>query len=143
MLKDFVRRSSPVVFALLVASCRDATGPATLAEARSLWQSQNVSTYNYIASHQCFCVFSPDAVRVEVVDGIVFRVTAVATGAEVQTSGYYTIDYLFDWAGRIQPNTLEFDRSFGYPTRIYKCCIENDSGFIYTVSGFSTVWSAG
>ena|GEM_PF-3670986 len=59
--------------------------------------------------------------------------TVIATGA--QLTGYSTIDELFDQIRSATPAlTVEFDRSLGYPTRIERCCLEDDSGSVTTIS---------
>jgi len=132
----FVRNG---VFALLVLAfggCGDAAGPKSLTEAQDLWQSQNLSTYSYVATHECFCNFPPGPVTVEVTQGQVSRVVVLSTGAEIATDGWYTIDELF---GRlrsmtVQPASVTFDPRLGYPRRIEICCVEDDSGSIYSAS---------
>jgi hypothetical protein len=80
----------------------------------------------------CFCVLT-GPVKVEVVGGHVARVTVIATGA--QLTGYSTIDELFDQIRSATPALIvEFDRSLGYPTRIERCCLEDDSGSVTTIS---------
>jgi len=128
-----------VVGLVALASCNHATAPTTVAEAKTLWQSQNLSSYSYTASHSCYCVFGSGPVTVDVAQGRVTRVTDIATGAEIPVTGWYTIDELFDQLLFIegQVPSVQFDATLGYPRRIERCCIANDSGSIYTASGLS------
>jgi len=131
-MPNFVRPFVAVSLILAFASCSDVTAPKTVSEAQSLWRSKNISSYSYVASVGCFCVLT-GPVKVEVVGGHVARVTVIATGA--QLNGYSTIDELFDQIRSATPAlTVEFDRSLGYPTRIERCCLEDDSGSVTTIS---------
>jgi hypothetical protein len=131
----FVRNAGFALLVLAFAACKDAAGPKSVEEAQDLWQSQNLSSYSYVASHQCFCLFQPGPVTVEVTQGQVSRVVVLSTGAEIATGGWYTIDELFDrLRATTVPASVTFDPSLGYPRRIETCCVANDSGSIYTAS---------
>jgi uncharacterized protein DUF6174 len=133
-----VRPVLVVVLVSLFASCNHVTAPTTVAEAKTLWQSQNLSSYSYTASHACYCVLENSGpVTVDVAQGRVTRVIALATGAEIPASGWYTIDELFDQLlfTEGQVPSVQFDARLGYPRRIERCCMANDSGSIYTASG--------
>jgi hypothetical protein len=134
----FVRNVGFALVGLAFVACGDAAGPKSVGDAEALWQSHNLSSYSYVATHQCFCLFGPDPVKVEVSQGQVSRVVVVSSGAEIATRGYYTIDELFDWVRSITgPATVTYDPTLGYPQRIEICCLADDSGGIYTVSGLS------
>jgi hypothetical protein len=108
--------------------------PKTVSEAQSLWHSKNISTYSYVHDVECFCVLT-GPVKVEVVGGHVARVTVIATGALLPLTARSTIDELFDQIlSATTPPDVEFDRTFGYPTRIERCCIADDSGSVITIS---------
>jgi hypothetical protein len=135
-MPSFVRNAGFALLLLVCAACRDTNGPKSVTEAQDLWQSQNLSSYSYVATHQCFCQFPPGPVTVEVTQGLVSRVTVLSTGAEIATGGWYTIDELF---GRIRSTAMQsasvtFDPRLGYPRRIEICCVADDSGSIYTAS---------
>ena len=137
-MNSSVRPLFAVVLVALFASCHDATAPRTITEAKALWQSHSLSSYSYTAGHACFCAFETSGpVTVDVAEGRVTRVTNLATGAEISTTGWYTIDELFDQLlfTEGQPPSVQFDTRLGYPRRIERCCIANDSGSIYTASG--------
>ena len=135
----FVRNVGFALVGLAFAACGDAAGPRSVGDAEALWQSQNLSSYSYVATHQCFCVFPPGPVRVEVTEGQVSRVVVISTGAEIATTGWYTIDQLFDWVRSMTaPPSVTFDARLGYPHRIEMCCLADDSGFVYTASTLST-----
>jgi hypothetical protein len=133
-MPSFVRPLVAASLILAFASCSDSTGPKTVSEAESLWQSKNLSNYSYVVDVACFCMLTGPA-KVEVFGGQVVRVTLVATGAQLPTAGHYTVDEMFDQIRSATPGlTVVFDRTLGYPTRIERCCIENDSGSITTIS---------
>src|SRR2546421_1718106 len=135
-----VRPVFAVAVIAFLASCRDVTAPKTIAEAKTLWQSQNLSAYNYTAGHACYCAFETSGpVTVDVAEGRVTRVTSLITGAEISTNGWYTIDELFEQLlfTNGQPPSVQFDSRLGYPRRIERCCLANDSGSIYTASGLA------
>jgi hypothetical protein len=140
-MPSFVRPFLSAALIVAFASCHEvtaldeATAPYTVVEAQNLWQSQSISTYSYVATHQCFCVFPPGPVMVEVTQGQVSRVIVQATGVEISTNGWYTIDQLFDQLlSTTPPDTVVFDARLGYPRKIERCCVANDSGSIYTAS---------
>ena len=134
----FVRNAGFALSLLAFAACSDATGPTSIADAEALWQSQKLSSYSYFATHECYCPFPPGPVTVYVAQGQVSRVVVQSTGAEIATTGWYTIDQLFD---RLRSTTVTpsvtFDPRLGYPRRIEICCVANDSGSIYTASSLS------
>jgi hypothetical protein len=131
----FVRNGSFALSLLLFAACRDSTapGPQTVEEARALWVSHHLTTYSYVGSQTSF-VGPSGPVRVDVSDGIVTGVTNLTTQAQISTTGWLTIDQLLNLAETLQPQPVEFDRQYGYPKRVERCCIADDSGAVYTVS---------
>ena len=134
----FVRNVGLALVGLAFAACGDSAGPKSVGDAEALWQSQNLSSYSYVAAHQCFCVFGPGPVTVEVSQGQVSRVILISTGAEIATTGYYTIDELFEWVRSMTgPVSVRYDPTLGYPERIEMCCLADDSGFVYTASSLS------
>jgi hypothetical protein len=72
-------------------------------------------------------------VRVDVADGHVSAVTDWTTHAQIATTGWLTVEQLLDLAETIQPSPVEFDSSFGFPKRVERCCVADDSGSVYTV----------
>jgi uncharacterized protein DUF6174 len=132
-------RLAPVVLLYLVVGCSDSTSPLSLSLNRVRWENQNLHDYSYVATRLCFCPGPGGPVMVEVTQGHVSRVVELATGAETPTIGWYTIDELFDQLVRnsTPPGTVEFDPRMGYPRRIERCCLENDSGSIYTANALS------
>ncbi len=135
----FVRNGSLALTLLVFAACGDATGPAprTVAEARALWASKQLTTYSYFGSQTSF-IGPSGMVRVDVSDGRVSAVTDMTTQAQIGTSGWLTIDQLLDLAETLQPRPVEFDRDFGYPKRVERCCVVDDSGSVFTVSSLLT-----
>jgi len=133
-MPNFVRPLVSATLILVVGACRDATAPKTVSEAQSLWHSKNISTYSYVDDVACFCLLT-GPVKVEVVGGRVARVTVIATGAPLPITTRPTIDELFDQIRSATPAlTVEFDRALGYPTRIERCCLADDSGSVTTIS---------
>ncbi|HKA57127.1 MAG TPA: DUF6174 domain-containing protein [Gemmatimonadales bacterium] len=99
-----------------------------LAEAEARWAARGYADYAIEAREGCFC---PPALnewsRVEVVDGLVDRVTVVATGTDVPDEDrrlFPTVESLFDVIRRgndqdwIKEVTVEFDPELGFPTRV-------------------------
>jgi uncharacterized protein DUF6174 len=129
----------PAILLGFVVGCRDSTAPLSLSLNRMRWESQNLHDYSYVATHLCFCPGPDGPVTVEVSQGHVSRVVILATGAETPTTGWYTIDELFDQLVRYPTPapTVVFDSRLGYPRRIERCCLENDSGSIYTADALS------
>ena len=121
---------------LAFAACSDSTapGPRTLEEARAVWASHHLTNYSYFGSQACVCGAPSGLVRVEVEDGRVSSVTDWTTHAQIATTGWLTIDQLLDLAGTLQPIAVEFDRLLGFPRRVERCCIADDSGSVYTVA---------
>jgi hypothetical protein len=121
---------------LVFAACGDSTGPGprTVEEARALWASHHLTTYSYFGSQACFCGAPSGLVRVEVTDGRVSSVTDWTTQAQIATTGWLTVDQLLDLAGTLQPSPVEFDWYLGFPRKVERCCIADDSGSVYTVA---------
>src|SRR4051794_29215274 len=98
------------VVSLALLSCSETVGPpSSIAEAKALWQHRAIPTYSYSASMACFCPGPSVPVRVDVADGNVVNVTDLGTHSSIATTGWYTIDELFDFAERTQAEVLEFD----------------------------------
>jgi hypothetical protein len=134
----FVRNGSLALPLLLFAACGGSTGPVpqTVEEARALWASHHLTTYGYIGSQASFAV-SKGPVRVDVSGGQVTAVTDLTTNTQISTVGWLTIDQLLNLAETMQPRPVEFDRHFGFPKRVERCCMADDSGAIYGVSSVS------
>ena len=133
-MQRFVRSAALPALVLVLAGCADSLGPpSTVAEARALWVSHNLHTYSYFGTRASFAGAS-GVVRVDVSNGSVVAVTDMTTHAAVATAGWLTVDQLLDLAETMQPHRVQFDRSLGYPTRVERCCMADDSGTTYTVS---------
>lgn len=134
----FVRNGSLALSLLVFAACGDSigSGPQTVEEARALWVSYQLSTYRYVGSQTSF-VGPSGPVRVDVTNGSVTAVTNLTTQAPMATLGWLTIDELLNLAETLQPQPVAFDRQFGYPKRVERCCVADDSGAIYTVSSIA------
>jgi hypothetical protein len=136
MLAQFVRYARPVVLAAVTLSCSNTLGPHTVSDARSLWESRNISTYSYIGTKTCFCTGSGGPVRVDVINGKFAKATVLETGS-IDASPWPTVEDLFDLAQHAQPVRIAFDKHTGFPTVLEMCCLANDSGVRYTVSGLT------
>ena len=136
----FVRNGSFVLLLLVFAACGDSIGPApqTVAEARALWASKHLTTYSYFGSQTSF-IGPSGMVRVDVSDSKVLAVTDMTTHAQISTVSWLTVDQLLDLAETLQPQAVEFDRYLGYPKRVERCCMADDSGAVYTVSSLYLV----
>ena len=119
-----------VVASVVLSGCVSGpTSPAELRElqeARARWDGRTFANYAVEMRTECFC--DPrilDWHRIEVVAGVVTRVTPVAGGADVdlsQAQSFRTVDQVFesivnalngDWLGDAD---LAFDPNLGYPT---------------------------
>jgi hypothetical protein len=116
----------PVVLLALVVGCSDSTAPVSLNVNRVRWERQNLHDYQYTGERFCFCL--PEGpVSVTVVSDQVTSVRVVATGAQLPTAGWYTVQQLFDIAQgyfgeKDKSVRIEYDRALGYPTLINVTC---------------------
>lgn len=131
-MRTFLGYVLVVAAAISPGACRDSTGPNSVVGARILWDAHKPSSYSYVASYTCFCLVTAP-VEVQVVNGIVTSARRTDTGEALPTSNYFTIDDLFDQIASSPPSSVEFDARLGYPTKIYRCCLENDSGSIISI----------
>jgi hypothetical protein len=142
-MPSFVGRVATVLSLVAAAGCGDLTGPRALAEARQIWRDQNLSYYQYIGTRSAF-VGSAGPVTVIVDNNQVVRVLD-ESGAEVSTSGWLTIDALFDVAERAiaddELNQIEFDQNAGYPTLVDTGYWPLDGGTRRTVSNLRSTLS--
>ena len=60
-MPNFVRPLVAASLILAFASCSDSTGPKTVSEAESLWQSRDISNYSYVVDVACFCMLTGPA----------------------------------------------------------------------------------
>ena len=132
----FVGRVTTVLSMLALAACSDLAGPEAFPEARALWDEQNLSHYQYVGTRSSFIgQFGPMTV---IVDNNQVVSVLDQNGAEVSTSGWLTIDALFDAAERAiaddELNDIEFDGSAGYPTLIDTGDWTLDGGMRRTIS---------
>jgi hypothetical protein len=130
-----VRKGLLALSLLVFAACGDSMGPGpqTVEEARALWTSHHLTTYSYFGSQTSFAGPS-GLVKVDVADGKVVAVTDWTTHAQIATLGWLTVDQLLNLAETLQPRPVEFDRSLGFPKRVERCCMADDSGAVYTVA---------
>jgi hypothetical protein len=133
-MSRFVRNGGLALLLLVFTACRDITGPQSVAQARVLWESHGLTSYSYFGTQTCFCTVPNGPVRVDVVNGSVSVVTDLTTHTQIPSTSWLTVDDLLDLAETLQPRVVEFDKNFGFPKRVERCCITDDSGSVYTVS---------
>jgi hypothetical protein len=133
-MPKFVRKAGFGLLLLASAACSDTTAPLSIGQARTLWESHHLSTYSYFGTQECFCAITNGPVRVDVSAGVVSAVTDMTTNARIPTTGWLTIEQLFDLAETLQPQPVEFDHALGFPKKVERCCMADDSGSTYTVS---------
>ena len=140
-MRRFVGKAGFAVLVSALAACGDTTAPPlqSVAEARAIWQAHHLTTYSYFGTQACFCTVPSGLVRVDVVDGKVAAVTDAVTNAPVPSASWLTIDELLDLAETLQPQPVAFDRYMGYPKRVERCCVADDSGSVYTVTSLYSV----
>lgn len=134
-MPSFVGRVATVL-SLILVGCGEPVGPKTLTEAQQLWDTRNFSSYEYVGTRVSFVGFS-GPVTVIVENNQVVRAVDV-NGAQVSTSGWLTIDALFDQAWQAmnenELNQIEFDEHAGYPTLVDTGDWTLDGGMRRTVS---------
>lgn len=123
---------SCIVIAWLIVICGLVTGSQaqTLSQEefnqqRSLWDSQQLSSYGFQYQRSCFCL--PEFVRevvVRVEDNAVVSVTDIQTHLGFDVSFYPTINDMFDdlQSAIDRPAasiSAEFDTLLGYPTQVF------------------------
>jgi len=135
----FVGRVMPFALIALVAGCSDLTGPGAIIPARRIWDSQNLSSYHYVITRDCFCDGPPGPVEVAVFNDEVIRAFEQGSGTLLDPRRWPTIDDLFAEVERAHAENrllkVEFHEDKGYPTRIETCCREIDSGVTYVITG--------
>jgi hypothetical protein len=98
-----------------------------LSEARALWNSKNLASYVYTKRIGCFCPEDyTKAMRLEVRDGVLTSAKYVDTGLDVPDNfrpTTFKIEAFFDLIETTQSKgglveNLEFDPTFGYPTKV-------------------------
>ncbi len=119
---------SAILPLLLLAGCaifgEDDDDLSEVAQQRRQWERLGIDTYEYDLTVLCFCAHV-DPVRVQVRADTVFSAILVETGAPVEEPfRARTIDELFDviedaLAQKAHQLDVEYDDTFGYPTRVY------------------------
>lgn len=151
-----------LVLAVVLSACStvaNAGEPKSDVEiAREKWQAANISHYRFNVHISCFCVFTENMpLIVEVQDGEVVSME-YSTGNEIDPQllelfdRYVTIDRLFDGLetgfdfegddqGPADQVTVEYDATYGFPTKIEIDFIENaiDDELYLSISGFEAL----
>jgi hypothetical protein len=151
-----------VVLAIVLSACSsiaNAGQPKSEVEkARDKWQAANASHYQFELFISCFCVFNEDMpLLIEVKDGAVVSME-FKSGKEIDPQllelfqRYDTIDKLFDGIesgfdfegddqGPADKVTVEYDATYGFPTKIDIDFIEQaaDDELYLSISGFEAL----
>jgi len=150
------------VLAVVLSACNtiaNAGEPKSEVEqARDKWQSADVSHYKFELFISCFCVFNEDMpLLIEVKDGQIVSME-FKSGKEIDPQlmelfkRYETIDKLFDGIesgfdfegddqGPADKVTVEYDATYGFPTKIDIDFIEQaiDDELYLSISGFEAL----
>ena len=122
-----------VLMTLVLAACSAVPSAAgnqsDIEQNQEKWQNANISHYRYSLNISCFCIFVENMpLVIEVQDGEVVSME-FQNGAEIDPSlrqdlfdKYATIDGLFaeletDLNGAADKVTIEYDETYGYPTK--------------------------
>ena len=137
---------------LVGTSCTTAAGPpadrsgvegnGSVAELRlrwGQWKATGIRSYRYHLVRTCFCTIETvTPARVEVRDGVVVDVRALATGQPLPFAFVPTIDLLFEWAIREAENDghveVTYNPLLSYPIRLVIGTLANDAGVAYDVT---------
>ena len=109
----------------------------------SQWTQQNLGDYVFDYEVQAFARFSP--VRIEVLNGVVYRVTDRATSQVLPNPPTYpTVDTLFETAAQVLENEMydariEYDDHWGVPTLIDARSPLPDAGYTVIVKNFTSL----
>ncbi len=132
---------------LSAASCSPVAGPTGDGSGSEMelrtrwlqWRALGPRSYSYELRRSCFCTV--DAItpaRVEVRDGRVVDIRALATGEPLPLRFVPTIDSLFAWAiaeaerdGHVE---VMYDQRLSYPARLVIGTLANDAGTAYEVT---------
>jgi hypothetical protein len=140
-----LRLAATLCAALFAAACSSSatTGPDValdISSARSKWQRAGLRRYVFTSSRACFCDPAYGAtLRATVLDGAVIDVTDSATGEARPVTFREPVDSIFATLEReaaFDPSLLrvEFDPTYGYPTRAKVGSLADDAGYTITIS---------
>jgi hypothetical protein len=143
--------------ALALAACSAVAGASgnqsEIEQNKEKWQDANISHYRYNLHISCFCVFVENMpLVIEVQDGEVVSME-FHNGAEIDPAirqdlfeKYATIDRIFaeleaDLNGAADKVTVEYDATYGFPTRADIDFIEEaiDDELYLTISDFEVL----
>lgn len=145
-----------IFMALALAACSAVAGAAgnqsEIDQNKEKWLDANISHYRYHVTLSCFCAFNEDMpLIIEVQDGEVVSME-LQSGKEIDPNllelfnKYATIDRIFaeleaDLNGAADKVTIEYDATYGFPTKADIDFIENaiDDELYLTVSNFEAL----
>jgi hypothetical protein len=146
-----------IVIALILTACSAIAGASgnqsELEQNKEKWQNHSISHYRYHLHLSCFCAFVENMpLVIEVQEGEVVSME-FKNGCEIDPAirqdlfeKYATIDRIFaeleaDLNGAADKVTIEYDATYGFPTRADIDFIEDaiDDELYLTVSNFETL----
>lgn len=115
-------------------------GDRDLAQHQAKWHAAGVHAYAF--DYDVIAMAQRPGVRIEVRGDTVARVVDRATGAELPTAGWPTIDSVFAEARAALARTeyharVMYDGTRGYPTRVEVVSDVPDTGFTLVVGGWA------
>ena len=146
IMRGLTRRIAALTL-LALTGCDTIVG---LQSDHDLWNALEIKNYDFVYQVSCFCAFTgPNPAKVSVRGGVVVKIAADSAsflGTLPPASTYPTIDSLFmilEAAQKRTPSgvTVEFDRTYHYPTKIAIDPIKNaiDDEIAYTIRSFTPV----
>jgi len=141
-----------LMLAIVLAACSAAQPKSDFDRAHETWQDAKISHYRFNVFVSCFCVFNEDMpLIIEVKDGEVVSME-FKSGKEIDAANleyfqrFATVDKLFDEIekdqnGEADKVTVEYDATYGFPTRIDIDFIEQavDDELYLTISEFQAL----
>ena len=141
-----------LMLTIVLAACSAVQPKSDFDRARETWQDAKISHYRFNVFVSCFCVFNEDMpLIIEVKDGEVVSME-FKSGKEIDAANleyfqrFATVDKLFeeiekDQNGEADKVTVEYDATYGFPTKIDIDFIEQavDDELYLTISNFEAI----
>lgn len=119
----------PIPIALALTACQtDDSGPPPeeWSQAKALWESSGIVSYQFTLTRDCYCVIYGDVV-ISVAAGEITTAYHQETETDLneeQIASLYTLDGLFDLLERAYEDgadkvDVEYDETLGYPITLY------------------------
>lgn len=116
-----------LLLALIPSACKSAV-PSAFTQNEKLWDSKNISNYNFTLQRNCFCPEDRRGpVNIQVRNGVPTSVVYPATGAAADPSFFSDIDTIEELFGKLKGAYKEkaarvdvtYDTVNGFPLTIY------------------------